>query len=76
MNESFYEKMSRLFIVLLVIFMIYIVPLVVLLYSDKTYEELQVILKNECGMDYSVDEVRRNGRNLSRICGLKGANDD
>lgn len=37
----------------------------------KSAEELQVILKNECGMDYSVDEVMRNGENLSRICGLK-----
>ncbi|QLF86271.1 hypothetical protein CC030809_00223 [Synechococcus phage S-CAM7] len=34
-------------------------------------DELQTILKNECGMEYSTQEVRRNGKNLSRICGLK-----
>ena len=37
----------------------------------KSAEQLQSILKNECGMDYSIDEVARNGENLSRICGLK-----
>lgn len=36
-------------------------------------EELQVILKNECGMEYSVHDVIMHGENLSRICGLKKA---
>ena len=40
-------------------------------YEYKSAEQLQTILKNECGMDYTVDKVRRNGDNLSRICGLK-----
>ena len=37
----------------------------------KSAEQLQSILKNECGMDYSIDEIRRNGENLSLICGIK-----
>ena len=40
-------------------------------YSMKSTDELQTILKNECGMEYSISEVRRNGENLSRICGQK-----
>ena len=40
-------------------------------YMYKSAEQLQTILKNECGMDYTVGEVIRNGDNLSRICGLK-----
>ena len=40
-------------------------------YRYESAERLQIILKNECGMDYSIDDVRRNGDNLSRICGLK-----
>ena len=43
-------------------------------YDYKSAEQLQTILKNECGMDYTVDEIRRNGDNLSRICGLKEGN--
>jgi hypothetical protein len=39
--------------------------------SIQSTDELQTILKNECGMEYSTEEVRRNGENLSRICGLK-----
>jgi len=39
--------------------------------SIQSTDELQTILKNECGMEYSSVEVRRNGKNLSRICGLK-----
>jgi len=39
--------------------------------SIQSTDELQTILKNECGMEYSSIEVRRNGENLSRICGLK-----
>jgi len=39
--------------------------------SILSTDELQTILKNECGMEYSTQEVRRNGENLSRICGLK-----
>jgi hypothetical protein len=39
--------------------------------SIQSTDELQTILKNECGMEYSTQEVRRNGENLSRICGLK-----
>ena len=30
-------------------------------YRYESAEQLQIILKNECGMDYSIDEVRRNG---------------
>ena len=41
----------------------------------KSAEQLQTILKNECGMEYSIDEVGRNGENLSLICGLKKNND-
>ena len=41
----------------------------------KNAEQLQTILKNECGMVYSIDEVARNGENLSLICGLKKNND-
>ena len=43
-------------------------------YGNKSAEQLQTILKNECGMEYSVDEIWRNGDNLSRICGLKEGN--
>ena len=43
-------------------------------YTYKSAEQLQTILKNECGMEYSIDEIRRNGNNLSRICGLKNGN--
>ena len=40
-------------------------------YWYESAERLQIILKDECGMDYSIDDVKRNGDNLSRICGLK-----
>ena len=40
-------------------------------YKYQSAERLQIILKDECGMDYSIDDVKRNGNNLSRICGLK-----
>ena len=43
-------------------------------YTYKSAEQLQTILKNECGMKYSIDEIRRNGDNLSRICELKEGN--
>ena len=33
--------------------------------------DLQTILKDQCGMEYTAGEVWRNGENLSRICGLK-----
>ena len=39
--------------------------------ANKANLELQTILKNECGMEYTAPEVWRNGENLSRICGLK-----
>ena len=38
-------------------------------YRYESAERLQIILKDECGMDYSIDDVRKNGDNLSRICG-------
>ena len=41
-------------------------------YKYKSAERLQIILKDECGMDYSIDDVRRNGDNNLMICGLKG----
>ena len=41
----------------------------------KSAEQLQSILKNECGMDYSIDVIRRNGENLSLICGQDKATD-
>ena len=54
----------------MIIVIIGIIPLG--LYSNhKGNAELQTILKNECGMEYTKGEVRRNGENLSRICGLK-----
>ena len=40
-------------------------------YKYKSAEQLQTILKNECGMEYSIDEIRKNSDNLSLICGLK-----
>ena len=43
-------------------------------YEYKSAEQLQPILKDQCGMEYSIDEIRRNGNNLSRICGLKNGN--
>ena len=43
-------------------------------YRYESAERLQIILKDKCGMDYSIDDVRRNGDNLSRICGLKEGN--
>ena len=39
--------------------------------DNKANLELQTILKNECGMEYTAPEVWRNGTYLSRICGLK-----
>ena len=39
--------------------------------DHKETAELKTILKNECGMEYSQGEVWRNGKNLSRICGMK-----
>lgn len=47
------------------------VPILFTNLADKANLELQTILKNECGMEYTVPEVWRNGENLSRICGLK-----
>ena len=51
--------------------MISIIGVLLNVYTYKSTEQLQTILKNECGMEYSIDEIRRNGDNLSRICGLK-----
>ena len=41
----------------------------------KNAEQLQTILKNECGMVYSIDEVARNGENLSTHLRIKENND-
>ena len=34
----------------------------------KSIEELQTILRDECGMDYTFEQVERNGENLAQIC--------
>ena len=34
----------------------------------KSIEELQTILRDECGMDYTFEQVERNGENLAHIC--------
>ena len=54
--------------------MVLIIGVLIRVYAYKSAEQLQTILKNECGMEYSIDEIWRNGDNLSRICGLKEGN--
>ena len=57
-----------------IIFSLIIISILGVLFNGiqyKSAEQLQTILKDECGMDYSIDDVRKNGDNLSRICGLK-----
>ena len=41
-----------------------------IVFDYQSYVELQTILKNQCGAEYSLGEVWRNGENLARICGL------
>ena len=70
MNDFLADYVVTPLFALLIIFAIISIPFSV---QDRVtgYHELQTILKNECGMDYSIDEIRRNSDNLSRICGLK-----
>jgi len=66
--------MINFFVKLLIFFWILfwiIVPTYLTNRANKANLELQTILKNECGMEYTAPEVWRNGENLSRICGLK-----
>ncbi len=70
MTDFILEKVAPPVFFLVVGFVIISVPFGVL-DSIQSTDELQTILKNECGMEYSTQEVRRNGENLSRICGLK-----
>ena len=75
MTDFFADYVVTPLFALLVIFAIISIPFSV---QDRVtgYHELQTILKNECGiLDYSIDEIRRNGENLSLICGLKRATD-
>jgi len=70
MTDFLFEKFFPVLYVLILIVLIGIIPYG--LYIDhKGNAELQTILKNECGMEYTKGEVLRNGENLSRICGLK-----
>ena len=40
----------------------------------KSIEELQTILRDECGMDYTFEQVERNGENLAQICEVHSPN--
>ena len=70
MIDSIFEKALSTFIIITAVLFIISIP-----FSawelNQTNEDLQIILKNECNMDYSIEEVRRNGETLARICGLK-----
>jgi len=72
MTDFLFEKIAPVLYALVLIAVVGMIPYGIHIEHKKT-AELQTILKNECGMEYSHGEVRRNGENLSRICGLKNA---
>jgi len=70
MNDFIFDKIVSPIMTLILI--LFIISLPYLAWElNQTNEDLQTILKNECNMDYSIEEVRRNGETLARICGLK-----
>ena len=70
-ESNFSDDESGCGSIIFFLIMISIIGVLLNVYTYKSTEQLQTILKNECGMEYSIDEIRRNGDNLSRICGLK-----
>ena len=69
-TDFIFEKTLGPVLLLMLVLLIIYIPIGIWDSIEST-NELQTILKNECGMEYSTQEVRRNGKNLSRICGLK-----
>jgi len=67
MTDFIFEEVVPPVLLLMLVLLIISIPFLIYQSAD----ELQTILKNECGMEYSIEEVSRNGKNLSRICGLK-----
>ena len=69
-TDFIFEKTLGPVLLLMLVLLIIYIPIGIWDSIEST-NELQTILKNECGMEYSIEEVRKNGENLSRICGLK-----
>ncbi len=67
--EDLPDKLFYGSIVIMMVLLVLSIPISIQSSRQGTLE-LQTILKNECGMEYSSGEVYRNGENLSRICGL------
>ena len=71
MKSTVYRCVGEIIFWIIAAAILYVPGSLIYRYFYTSAEQLQFILKDECGMDYTIGEVVRNGDNLSRICGLK-----